>query len=138
MNQFLVFLPKMNQFLLISVRAVNQLLLISINQFLIVLPKMTNIYIRRNPIPEKDRLYSRKTKLYIKKHSKDSEISSSGRPFDCTHACLFCKKLVTNLQAHLLYHTALPEIKAIQVLNKKAQFTFGEEKLVITKEIRHR
>lgn len=41
--------------------------------------------------------------VYIRKQTR-SDSSKSGRAYDIVHACLYCGKLMTNIQKHLGQH----------------------------------
>ncbi|XP_062612913.1 uncharacterized protein LOC134274668 [Saccostrea cucullata] len=59
-------------------------------------------------------------KIYTKRFKKTNTKSKSGRNYDRVHACLFCCKLVTNIQTHLENkHCYEQKVKEISDLKKE-------------------
>ena len=83
------------------------------------------------------------TKKLVKANNTESKSgeanteSTTGREYDLVHACLYCRKLRTNIQTHLFnVHSHEQEVKEITKLEKtKEQYSSLEDKKKIEKMI---
>ncbi|XP_062610759.1 uncharacterized protein LOC134272385 isoform X2 [Saccostrea cucullata] len=80
----------------------------------------SSVPFKRNILPNKCISDVTNTKIYSKKYELNSHNSKHGRLYDTVHACLFCYKLMTNIQTHLQHkHRNEEEVK--EILDLKEQ-----------------
>nr|XP_034315262.1 uncharacterized protein LOC117685101 isoform X2 [Crassostrea gigas] len=80
----------------------------------------SSVPFKRNILPNKCILDETNTKIYSKKYEQNSSNSKHGRLYDTVHSCMFCYKLVTNIQTHLQHkHRNEKEVKEIVDLKEQ-------------------